>query len=99
MQVQDSLEVWKAAGNADGSEALKFPRPSFRRTATGRFVHVVVTTTSRKLSPFTSRDVIWSPPVGAVMPRVCRDPPLSWKVIQYCVPQALSCSALTVARS
>src|SRR5713226_6417488 len=82
VQAQDFSEVVKAPGNADGLEALKFPRPSFSKTATGWFVHAVVMMTSRKSSPFTSRDVSWSPPIGAVIPRVCRDPPLSWKAIQ-----------------
>src|SRR5713101_1117655 len=92
VQAQDFSEVVKAPGNADGLEALKFPRPSFSKTATGWFVHAVVMMTSRKSSPFTSRDVSWSPPIGAVIPRVCRDPPLSWKAIQYCVSPELLCA-------
>src|SRR6266849_238717 len=67
VEAQDFSEGVKAPGNADGLEALKFPCPSFKRSATGWFVHALVTMTSRKLSPFTSRDVIWSPPASAVM--------------------------------
>ena len=60
----------KALKYLEGLTSVKFPKPSFNRMTIGLFVHAVVTTTSGKLSPFTSRDVICSPPVGAVMPKV-----------------------------
>ena len=72
----DVAEAAKTLRNSEGLETVKFPKPSFSRMATGLFVHAVVTMTSGKLSPFTSRDVICSPPVGAVMPTVCPLPPL-----------------------
>ena len=74
--VHDVSEAVKALRNSEGLEAVKFPKPSFRRMATGLFVHAVVTMTSGKLSPLTSREVICSPPVGAVIPTVCALPPL-----------------------
>ena len=72
-------EVWesiKAFWNSAGLAGVKFPKPSFKRIATGLSVQAGVTMTSGKLSPFTSRDMICNPPLGAVMPTICPAPPL-----------------------
>src|ERR1700687_198511 len=63
-----------AVETADGASRVNIPCPSFKRTATGRLVHAVVTTTSRKLSPLTSRETICSPPEGAETPMGCPSP-------------------------
>jgi hypothetical protein len=74
--VQQVVGDAKAFGNSEGFEGVKFPKPSFKRMATGWFVHAVVTTTSGKLSPFTSTEAIWRPPAGAVMPTIRPTPAL-----------------------
>jgi len=87
--VQVAPELLKALRNSDGLELVKFPTPSFKRTATGVFDHADVTITSGKLSPFTSRELICSPPVGAVMATLLLGPPLSRNAIQYFVRREL----------
>ena len=97
--VQDVPEPSKAPRNSDRLELVKFPRPSFKRTATGVFDHADVTITSGKLSPFTSREVICSPPVGAVMATLLLGPPLNRNAIQYSVRRELIWPASTLAKS
>jgi len=71
------------AGNASGSARVKFPWPSFNNTATCWCSHAVLTSTSRALSPFTSRATICSPPAGAVTPKTCTVPAVSFNRIEY----------------
>ena len=75
-------DLRNAPGNAEGSEAVKVPAPSLTKTATGQLDPAVVTTTSKKSSPFTSRELRSRPPTGAARSMFCEPPLLSWKVIR-----------------
>ena len=44
----ESTGLRNASGNAEGSRGVKFPRPSFKKTATGSSVRELVTTTSSR---------------------------------------------------
>lgn len=75
-EAQDSFGGATGLWNAEGLKTRKFPEPSFRSTATGWFVHCVLTTTSRNPSLLMSREDICSPPQGAKTSRLRRNPPL-----------------------
>ena len=97
--VQDNSAVQNASGNAAASSRANFPWPSFSRTATGRWSSAVLTTTSVKLSPFTSREASRNPPAGAVIPMDCPVPLLNSNRIQYFVDSFLLVANCTMARS
>src|SRR5262249_8617058 len=78
----ECLLVPKAPGKFDGLVLVKFPRPSLIRTATGDPVQAAVTTTSGKLSPFTSFDTRRNPPKGALTTMLCFNPVVSSKSIE-----------------
>jgi hypothetical protein len=88
-----------AFGNAPGSASVKFPCPSFKRTATGRFNHCVDTTRSGTSSPFTSCGTICSPPEGALKEIDRAAPPLSSNRMEYCVVRVSLPPTRTVAIS
>lgn len=73
------------AGNASGGARVKFPWPSFNSTATCWCSQTLLTSTSKALSPFTSRATICSPPMGAVTPNIWVVPVASCNLIEYCV--------------
>jgi len=88
------------AGNASGGARVKFPWPSFNSTATCLCSQTLLTSTSKALSPFTSRATICSPPIGAVTPNTCTAPAVIFKRIEYCVVlEDLFSWSSTVARS